>query len=254
MRRTFYILGGLLLALAILGCGPRAETGNNTLDERFAPLCQPCETHESCGTEDDYCLQNQGTGEAFCGVACEEGDCPDGYVCTEVGTTGIDQCAPLESTCAGLRDPCDGACSSDQVCVQEECVDAGDWGEEQTFCVDYVNQLRASVDEPALERSGDLENCATAAAIEDARTGEPHGRFLRTNGCGYQAFAETEVPGWSLARYETVERVISQSADVMFSEGPGGGHYEIITGDYTKMGCGIHVTEDDAVWVVHNFR
>lgn len=254
MRRTFYMLGGFLLAFALSGCGPRAESGNNALDERFDPLCRPCDTHDSCGTQQDYCLQNQGTGEAFCGVSCEVGECPEGYVCTEVGSTGISQCAPAEATCAGLRDPCDGACSVDQVCVQDACVDAGDWGGEQTFCVDYVNQLRASVDQPALQRSDDLDDCATAAAIEDARTGEPHGHFMRTNGCGYQALAETEVPGWSLEQYGTVEGVIEESAAVMFAEGPGGGHYEILTGDYAAMGCGIHVTEDDAVWVVHNFQ
>lgn len=255
MRWTHHILGGLFLACVLVACGPDGgDSGNNGEDERFDPLCAPCDTHEACGGERDYCLQNQGTGEAFCGVDCEPGECPTGYVCAEVGATGIQQCAPQEASCAGLRDPCDGACSGDELCVQEECVSPQDWGDEQALCVDYVNQLRASVEAPALERSVTLEQCATTAAIEDSRTGSPHGHFLRTNGCGYQAYAENEVPGWSLSRYGSVEEVVRVSADAMFAEGPGGGHYEILTGNFTEMGCGIHVTDSDAVWVVHNFR
>lgn len=254
MRSIVHILGGVLLALVLVGCGPRTSSGNNGDDERFDPLCAPCDTHDSCGLEEDYCLENQGTGEAFCGVACEQqGECPSGYVCTEVGTTGIKQCAPLEATCAGLRDPCDGACVGDELCVQDSCVTPGDWEQEQQFCVDYLNELRDSVDLAQLSRSVTLEECATTAAIEDSRTGNPHGHFMRTNGCGYRVQAENEVPGWYLPRYGSVRSVIEESADVMFAEGPGGGHYEIITGEYTEVGCGMHVNGED-VWVVHNFR
>ena len=255
MRSMYYILCGVVLVLAAVGCGPKDEPGNNGEDERFDPLCAPCETHDQCGGENDFCLENQATAEAFCGVSCEQqGDCPDPYVCTEVDSSGIKQCAPMEATCSGLRDPCDGRCTGDELCVQEECVEPGDWNEEQQFCVDYINQLRESVEQPALQRSSALEECATTAAIEDSRTGDPHGHFVRTNGCGYQAYAENEVPGWSLETYGSVEAVVRDSADAMFAEGPGGGHYEIITGDFTQMGCGIHVTEDDAVWVVHDYR
>ena len=140
------------------------------------------------------------------------------------------------------------------MCVEQECVDPGGWEAEQQLCVDYLNDLRASVDEPPLERSAELETCATKAAIEDSRTGEPHGHFIRTAGCGYTAYAENEVPGWSLSMHGSVEDVIRVSADAMFAEGPGGGHYDNITGGYTRVGCGIYVTEADDVWVVHNFR
>ena len=97
MRVVTYMAVGLLLAVITAGCGPETQSDSNALDERFEDLCLACDTHESCGDEDDYCLQNRRTGEAFCGVACEsQEDCPGGYVCTEVGSTGINQCAPSE--------------------------------------------------------------------------------------------------------------------------------------------------------------
>ena len=36
--------------------------------------------------------------------------------------------------------------------------------------------------------------------------------------------------------------------------GPGGGHYEILLGGHTAVGCGIHITGDNLVWVVQDFR
>lgn len=132
--------------------------------------------------------------------------------------------------------------------------DPGEFAAERKFCVEFLNELRARQDRPPLTRAADLETCATSAAREDARSGQPHGHFRQTSGCDFTAIAENEVPGWPLSRYDGVKGIVEAGAESMYAEGPGGGHYENIVGDYTRAGCGIHVTADDEVWVVHNFH
>jgi hypothetical protein len=169
----------------------------------------------------------------FVAVGCGPADTGDGIV--------IDTSNGNGTTSGGDPTQCD------------DC-QAGEFETELAFCVEFINELRSQVDRPPLVRSAALEECAAGAAQEDAQNGTPHGHFRRTRGCDLTATAENEVPGWPLERYESVQAIVQAGAESMFAEGPGGGHYENIVGDHTTVGCGIHVTENDAVWVVHNFK
>jgi hypothetical protein len=91
-------------------------------------------------------------------------------------------------------------------------------------------------------------------AQEDSQSGSAHGHFSRTGGCNGTAWAENEIPGWPLEWYGTVTQVIDGGLEMMMDEGPGGGHYENMLGDYTDVGCGISVTQGGDVWSVQDFR
>ncbi|HVJ21852.1 MAG TPA: hypothetical protein VM686_40890 [Polyangiaceae bacterium] len=40
----------------------------------------------------------------------------------------------------------------------------------------------------------------------------------------------------------------------MWDEGPGGGHYDNMAGDYSEVFCGFYTTPDGEVWALQNFR
>jgi len=37
-------------------------------------------------------------------------------------------------------------------------------------------------------------------------------------------------------------------------EGPGGGHYENMRGNYSRVACGYYVTPNNAVWATQDFQ
>jgi uncharacterized protein YkwD len=122
-------------------------------------------------------------------------------------------------------------------------------------CVAVLNTYRAQVGSPALGESSALETFAAAGAQSDSQTGQPHGHFSSTNGGNGVTFAENEIPGWPLAQYGSTRAVIDQGLQMMFGEGPGGGHYDNMTSkQYTQVGCGVFVTSQNAVWVTVDFK
>lgn len=121
---------------------------------------------------------------------------------------------------------------------------------DEAYCVELINEYRAMVGKPAYTLSAELQASATTAAEADSMTGIPHGNFSFGGGGG--AFAENEIPGWPLE--STVREVIRGGLQMMWEEGPGGGHYDNMTGDYTEAGCGIHVTGRNSVWSAQRFR
>jgi hypothetical protein len=122
------------------------------------------------------------------------------------------------------------------------------------YCVSLLNMYRDRVGQPPLMRDPDIEAYAAEGARSDSQTGFAHGHFSATGGGGV-AYAENEIPGWDLSfGGGTVRGVIEEGTQMMWEEGPGGGHYENIVGDYSHVGCGIHVTAGDSVWVVQDFR
>jgi uncharacterized protein YkwD len=123
---------------------------------------------------------------------------------------------------------------------------------ELALCVDETNRYRAMQGLPALRRSPELERCAAAAAATDHRDRQPHGHFMATQGCGI-AFAENEIPWWPLSYAGSLRGTIVQGLADMWAEGPGGGHYENMRGNYSELGCGIVFVADE-ITVVQNFR
>jgi hypothetical protein len=65
--------------------------------------------------------------------------------------------------------------------------------------------------------------------------------------------AENAVPGWPMG--SGVRSVVAEGLEMMWDEGPGGGHYEnMASRRYSEVGCGVYVTSGNRVWVVQNFR
>lgn len=121
------------------------------------------------------------------------------------------------------------------------------------FCVDEVNRLRATVGKPPLNKSDRVEVFSDVAARIDAEAHQAHKYFRDTNGGNGAAMAENEIPWWKLSRYGSVRAIIREGLANEWSEGPGGGHYENMTGPYGEIACGIAVTNDE-VTVTQDFH
>lgn len=122
----------------------------------------------------------------------------------------------------------------------------GGGGDEYQLCVDLINGYRATVGSPALARWTDAEGCSDSEAQSDSETGTPHGAFGQ---CGESA--QDECPGWSGSPTE----VITGCLQLMWDEGPGGGHYENMKStSSTRVACGFHTTAGGDVWSVQNFQ
>src|SRR5215510_12338230 len=109
------------------------------------------------------------------------------------------------------------------------------------LCVDKTNQLRATVGKPALARSSALEAYADDGAAYDF-TRQPHDHFKYETSTqhNFLALAENECPHWDLSFGGGDEvMLVSKCIDAFWAEGPGGGHYDNMVGDYAKLGCGI---------------
>jgi hypothetical protein len=50
-----------------------------------------------------------------------------------------------------------------------------------------------------------------------------------------------------------VRAIVKQGLAQMWAEGPGGSHYENMKGNYTEMGCGIFLSNDE-VTVSQDFK
>jgi uncharacterized protein YkwD len=108
---------------------------------------------------------------------------------------------------------------------------------DQAYCVDEINRLRGTVGLQPLHRAGDLESYATAAAANDTKARVAHQYFYNTNGAGV-ARGETQILWWS---GYPVQTVIRQGLAEMWKQGAGGTHYQILTGGYGEVGCGVFV-------------
>lgn len=120
---------------------------------------------------------------------------------------------------------------------------------ELRLCVDEINRYRATVGRPLLQRSAALDAFAAAAAERDGTVHSAHDHFRRTNG-GDTASAETEILWW---HGFAVKDVIQQGLAQMWRVGPGGEHYDILSGPYTEVGCGVFVNGAE-VTVTQDFR
>jgi uncharacterized protein YkwD len=121
------------------------------------------------------------------------------------------------------------------------------------FCVSEINRLRATVGAPALAQSGTIEAFSSEAAQVDGAAHETHKHFRDTNGGRGAAMAENEIPWWNLSDWGSVHAVIRQGLSIEWAEGPGGSHYENMTGRYTEVACGISVKGNE-VTVTQDFR
>lgn len=108
------------------------------------------------------------------------------------------------------------------------------------FCVEETNRYRTMHGKAAVTRSQQLEEFADTGAMVDFN-GSPHDHFRATQGGGI-AFAENECPKWSLEAQGggDLNQLIAACIAAFMAEGPGGGHYENMLGNYGSLGCGLY--------------
>jgi hypothetical protein len=118
-------------------------------------------------------------------------------------------------------------------------------------CVDYTNMYRVGAGRPEVTRSDVLEAYADEGAEHDFGT-QAHDHFGTTNGGGI-AFAENECPHWDLSfGGGDLVMLVDACIDAYVAEGPGGGHYENLMGNYGTLGCGIYQEGTD-VTILQDF-
>jgi hypothetical protein len=142
--------------------------------------------------------------------------------------------APTAPTAAGTTSASGGAANADA---------------SVSFCAEEINRYRARAGAAPVDRSAELEGFAATAAEHDGRSGVPHQYFRMTNGGGI-AMAENQLLLW---KGYAVNDVIRQGLAQMWAEGPGGSHYQILTGTYAHVGCGIFMNGSE-VNVSQDFR
>jgi len=125
-----------------------------------------------------------------------------------------------------------------------------DYADARIRCVDRTNELRASIGLAPIPRLASAEPCVDGQAKSDSETGEAHGAF---DACvdevkGWRGVAQNECPG-----YASVESALGGCLDMMWAEGPGGGHYDNMTGKSTHTACGFYTTPKGKVWMVQDF-
>jgi hypothetical protein len=108
-----------------------------------------------------------------------------------------------------------------------------------------VNQLRQSIGLAPYTRWNAIETCTDGEAKSDSETGTAHGAFGSCN-----EFGQCECPGWG-----SVNDVVTGCLDAMWAEGPGGGHYDIMSSTgYKMVACGFYITPSGKVWGVQNYK
>lgn len=137
-------------------------------------------------------------------------------------------------------------------------VDGGTSPDDLQFCVDENNRLRATLGMDALQRNARLEDYATQGAKYDDNAETAHQHFKNAPlPRGALAMGENEIPGfsgWSLEKQGSVHSIIEQGIQMMWKEGPGGGHYDNMTSrTFTDIGCGIYAASNGAVTVTIDF-
>lgn len=124
------------------------------------------------------------------------------------------------------------------------------YGDARVRCVNRTNELRASKGLPPIPRLASAEACADGQAKSDSESGKAHGAF---DACldqvkGWKGVAQNECPN-----YGSVEDTLTKCLDAMWAEGPGGGHYDNMTGNSTDTACGLYTTPNGKVWLVQDF-
>ena len=118
-----------------------------------------------------------------------------------------------------------------------------------SFCTDEINRYRVNAGLAPLDRSPALDGFAAQAAEHDGKSRVPHQYFKMTNGGGV-AMAENQLLLWKgYAATEVIRKGLAQ----MWAEGPSGSHYQIMTGKYGQVGCGIYASGSE-VNVSQDFR
>jgi hypothetical protein len=118
--------------------------------------------------------------------------------------------------------------------------------------VQDVNRYRARVGQALVGQSANLESFATDGARVDAAANEPHYHYRMARG-GAMGLYENEMLRADLAGLRTVQGSIQTMNELMWAEGPSGGHYTNALGARTVLGCGVYIANGQ-ITIVQDFR
>jgi hypothetical protein len=182
----------------------------------------------------------------------------DGGAANPVAGAGGSRADGGEPTSAGGATPGaggSGACVPDYDCEPE----APDTGDFHADCVERVNQFRACVCLPPLERNFEAEACMDEQSQYDSDLDQAHAGFS-DNVCMPRGNSQNECPGWRDAG-----QVVEGCIQMMFDEGPPAqdpcegqcyqdhGHFINMTDTrITGVACGMY-DGDNGLWSVQNF-
>lgn len=143
-------------------------------------------------------------------------------------------------------------------------MDEAGWREQ---CLEIINEYRATENlEPVALADEEKQKCADEQAAADLASNKAHGHF---GDCG--EWAQNSGPNASMANGRKAADVAKYYLDMMWGEKklvesgerdldkdedyPYIGHYKNMRGDYTKVACGIAVSEDGTTgWFNVNFH
>lgn len=113
-------------------------------------------------------------------------------------------------------------------------------------CVAQINAYRRTLGLAPLSRWTQNEACTNAQSARDGQGHDAHGHFGE---CG--EMAQNTCPGWP----GPPERMIDGCLQMMWNEGPGGGHHDSMASRrYTMVACGFAMGPNGEVWANQNFR
>lgn len=137
--------------------------------------------------------------------------------------------------------------------------DAGGWATDAgtpsallALCVGEINELRNQNGAFPYVESSALEYFAAKAASSDAQTGQLHGYFDQTSGGGI-AFTENEYDGAQIDPGGTAQQVLSQGL-LDDEDGNGGGFVNLVTNQFSEVGCGFAQDGTGNWWVTIELR
>jgi len=123
------------------------------------------------------------------------------------------------------------------------------YGDARIRCVDRTNALRATKGLEPIPRLASAEPCVDGQAKSDSESGKAHGAFdACLDQVKWRGAAQNECPG-----YGSVESTLGGCLDMMWAEGPGGGHYDNMVGNSTHTACGFYTTPAGKVWMIQDF-
>jgi len=124
------------------------------------------------------------------------------------------------------------------------------YGDARARCVERTNELRASLGLAPIPRLASAEPCVDGQAKSDSESGKAHGAFDACLGEveHWSGAGQNECPG-----YASVESTLGACLDMMWAEGPGGGHYDNMAGKSTHTACGFYTTPQGKVWMIQDF-
>jgi hypothetical protein len=250
------------------GTASRCDAAKIACLGRYVTGLVSCLSRAASGTGvvDATCIAKQasrlGDGAAGClGKASAKGDCSGGAgAAVLAGTTETFVAETLcaldpngTSECGALPTPAPTPTrTATPVATRTPTpVPTGSNGDASQVCVDIINQYRASIGRPALERWTAAEECVEDQGFADMQSGTPHSAFGQ---CG--EWAQNECPGWPGPPGQMIDDCLA----AMWAEGPGEpysqhGHYiNMANPNYTRVACGFAVRSDGRVWAIQDFR